>query len=671
MHIIHSINDFLFELFPKAKEAANNLDVLKREIEKFYTVGPYKPTMTIIHGIIDITIEGELIEKHNSRFRKVLDLCDALCYEEAKQQINQLIREAPHISEYHRVLGQILSEQGEQDDALNSLIDALRWDPKNEWALIMTGNILARCQHDIDAAMKYYECAEQHKPDDYVSLTLIAINLIRNGKSETARQYLDKAFEINPAYPNIYYAFALIAEAEHHFKEAFEMSVVALFKNPKKDLLYQQSLQTAVNAAHEIIDLEVGGDIVNEFTARLEEECGKKIVIEEDALLKTAARIEFAENHNRTYHLVKYNPEYPAVHHRIMHELTHLFFAAQARREGKNKQNYTTLYEVLNGQRYNTPIDLFIEDYLFQNCPDLMPYQFLSLFGLIQEGIQAATDEKILTSASTENMSESKTCNLVHAFHFRKRYGVDLIAEHKPTDNEKEQAEKFYREYEEYRARCMPGDFCSFFEESDFRKHSDHLEHVCAEADVDFSAHDVATLPDKKMQPFSQVHQSKDINMAVTRFMVEALQYFKNLKNTEIKNIAMQIGAQYGDEISLDREGYTVPLISGKTFTGYLGVAASHDRDLQLNNFKVEAGYFIYSWLFAKLAYSDVANANVIKSSPYDVHQPTIAPALSAWLSPAVSLTGTYTYFTKERTTNAITGVTNQNTFALAVRASF
>ena len=42
-------------------------------------------------------------------------------------------------------------------------------------------------------------------------------------------------------------------------------------------------------------------------------------------------RLEVAEYHDRTYHLIKYNPEYPAVHYRIMHELTHLLFATQAR----------------------------------------------------------------------------------------------------------------------------------------------------------------------------------------------------------------------------------------------------------------------------------------------------------------------------------------------------
>ena len=607
MHIIHQINDFLFELFPKAREAGNRIDVLKMEIERFYTIGPFKPMITIVHGIIDITIEGELIEKHNNRYRTVLDLCDARRYTEAKEHITQLIKEAPHISEYHRVLGQILSEVGYQDDAINSLIDALRWDPKNEWALIMTGNILARYQHDIDAAMKYYERALQHKPEDYASLTFIAINLIQFGKNETARQYLDKAFEINPAYPNIYYGFALLAQAEHNFKEAFEMAVVALFKNPLKDLLYQQSLQTATKAANEIIDAEVGGDIVNAFAARLEEVCGKKIVIEEDTALKTAAIIEFAENHDRTYHLVKYNPEYPVLHHLIMHELTHLLLAAQARQEGKNKlfvrydlnkkhlpfslekEDYTALVDRLNEQIYNTPIDLFIEDYLFQNYPDLMPYQFLSLLDLIQERIHATTDAKIRTIAPPAILSKSKTFNLVNALHFLKRYGVNLIEEHNPAKTEREQAEKFYREYEEYRTRHTPGDeyellqswakqlnlhnYFSLVEESDFQKHSDFLDRLCAEAKVNLHGSDTVndtTHPaDKKMQVFTEAHQGKDINMAVTRFMVEALQYFKNLSDPEINKIALQTGLIWGDGINLNGEGYSVPLIAGKTFTGY------------------------------------------------------------------------------------------------------
>ncbi|HBQ61033.1 MAG TPA: hypothetical protein DD671_15805, partial [Balneolaceae bacterium] len=51
--------------------------------------------------------------------------------------------------------GQAYSEKGDQEEAINSLIDALKWNPKNEWALLMIGNIYARFKKDMDTALKY------------------------------------------------------------------------------------------------------------------------------------------------------------------------------------------------------------------------------------------------------------------------------------------------------------------------------------------------------------------------------------------------------------------------------------------------------------------------------------------------------------------------------------
>ncbi len=95
------------------------------------------------------------------------------------------------------------------------------------------------------------------------------------------------------------------------------------------------------------------------------------------------------------------------------------------------------------------------------------------------------------------------------------------------------------------------------------------------------------------------------------------------------------------------------------------GVALSHDRDLQYNNFKAEIGHYFYSWLYVKGAYSDLAASTA--KLPVDVHQPSIAGSLTAWLSSAVSLTGTYTHFTKDATA----GTTNPDSVVLAVRAGF
>ena len=109
-----------------------------------------------------------------------------------------------------------------------------------------------------------------------------------------------------------------------------------------------------------------------------------------------------------------------------MHELVHLDLIIEARKGGFNQLFLSTdyhkklfieslnptvkrlkkdgypeksiaeyclgLFEGLNRQVYNTPIDLFIENYLFLEFEKLRPLQLLSLYALINEGIQAVTE---------------------------------------------------------------------------------------------------------------------------------------------------------------------------------------------------------------------------------------------------------------------------------------
>lgn len=56
----------------------------------------------------------------------------------------------------------------------------------------------------------------------------------------------------------------------------------------------------------------------------LERASGKPVQIEINDTIPTAAKIEFAENYDRDFHLVKYKSTYPAVEHLVMHELMHL-----------------------------------------------------------------------------------------------------------------------------------------------------------------------------------------------------------------------------------------------------------------------------------------------------------------------------------------------------------
>ena len=178
MQILQKIDDFLFELFPKAKQSGNSLDVLKEEVSKYYTFGPYKPTVSIEDDWLKVTIDTPTILSQEPDFKKVVFLCERRRFSEAKQILSVLIAKNKTNSEYHRIYGQIFSEEGNQEDAIDCLIDALRWDPNNSWALLMMGNIFAKYRDDVPTAMKYYDQAVRVNPEDNIAINNIGANLM-------------------------------------------------------------------------------------------------------------------------------------------------------------------------------------------------------------------------------------------------------------------------------------------------------------------------------------------------------------------------------------------------------------------------------------------------------------------------------------------------------------
>jgi len=54
MKITHKIDEFLAELFPQYKKTTSDLEVLKLEIAKYYSYGPYKPSVSINGDLLTI-----------------------------------------------------------------------------------------------------------------------------------------------------------------------------------------------------------------------------------------------------------------------------------------------------------------------------------------------------------------------------------------------------------------------------------------------------------------------------------------------------------------------------------------------------------------------------------------------------------------------------------------
>jgi Tfp pilus assembly protein PilF len=528
MTIILKIDDLILDLFPRTKETNFDRSVLKDELTEFYSVGPYKPKINIENDTVTIEIDISLIEKQEQNYRKVLALCEKGQYAEAKKILHPLLEKAQHVSEYHRILGQIYFDEGKFDDAIDGLIDALRWDPRNSSAFIVMGNIYGKHKGDLETAIKYFERALEINPNDAISMDNIGVILMQEGKTEKAKEYFEKALKADPEYPNTYHALAMIADIDQDYKMAFQYAVTAMKKNKKRDELYNQSINLALESAKHCIRKDETVRLISAYVDKLESHSGRKIEITPDESVSSSAKLEVAENYNRNEHVIRYKPNYAAVNHLIMHELVHLEYIVQAREARRNElfisnkghqrefeksfkkhtkkmqkkgfdddtisKYYTEIFNGLNLQMFNTPIDLFIENDLYTKYPDIQPVQFLSLVELLKQGIKATTDPRIISIAPDSVLSNEED-----------PYGLEGV------DPAKE----------------------------------------------------------RKMKRFLETHKDKDINMAVTIYMVESLQYFADMPKDKVKNIAVEIAELGMHGISPDKKGYRVRSIPDTEFSGY------------------------------------------------------------------------------------------------------
>lgn len=616
MTIIFQINEFLYELFPVEKD---NLSQLKEYLINFYTDGPFEPNIKISDSLITIDIDTNKIIEDTPAYLKLVSLCEKGNFNEAKPLAEKLILKSPNISEYHRILGQILSEQGNQEEAINSLIDALRWNPKNEYALLMMGNIFSKYKQDIDTAMKYYNQVLVVNPKDNITINNIAANLMEQGKLEEAKDYFWEALKIDNNYPNSHFALGLIAEREGDYSSAFYSTIQAIKLNKNKDVLYQNSVKQAFSIATKVEQSNIGQEIYKTYLDKLEVEGEKKIEILEDSQIPTAAKFEFAENYNRENHLVKFKPNYPAVAHLIMHELVHLDFVIEARKIGVNQlfisnqshksnfisdlnptikkltkmgisedniSNYCSgLFDGINSQAFNTPIDLFIENFLYEEYTDLRSYQFLSLFNMIQEGIKAVTDKKVLEISPLHIISKSKIYNLVNAIQFKSLYGIDLISDFKASKSELSLANDFYEEFLEYKDDKEPAEEYELLlhwaedlkleknfelvKEAEYRK-GQNVDDFLDKLEKDpFGINEKDPVKEEEMETFQKNQAEIGLNMAVVMFMVDALQFFENLSKEEIKKIAFEIAMQGTQGYNPENKDYRISAIKGKLFSGY------------------------------------------------------------------------------------------------------
>ncbi|MEI7584114.1 tetratricopeptide repeat protein [Runella sp.] len=597
-----------------------NKSLIINELIKLFSYNSFIPTISVDDDSVTIDIEAPNPTLHATDFRKAAALCEKGRYAKAKPLLQRLIQQNPTHSETHRMLGQLLSDGGDQDAALAALITALRWNPANTHALLMAGNSVAQYHRDLPTALRFYDQALRVKPDDYLTAANAGYLLYQDGKTEQAKHYLHKALEIQPNYANALFTMGLVNEREGDFQAAFT-HFSGVLKAPKNhETLYQNAIKQAFESADKVIQRAEASALVAQYTHQLTTQGGTEVETAVDADITTAAKIEFAENYQRAVHVVRYKPNYPAVQHLIMHELVHLQFVIEARQAKANQlftatqqhraafaknlestrqklrqQNvadanitnyFNALFDGLNLQAYNTPIDLFIEQLLFDQFPALRPYQFVSIHGLIQEGIRAMTHKNVVTVWPKDILFKSKVYNLINALQFRELYGLDLLKEFQATPAELKTAQELYDEYQQYKNDRQPAEeyellanwaedlkLSTHFELVDeiaYRTKRTNLDNLLTSIENDpFDLDSTDPAKAREKEKFQQAHSAADTNPAVMMYMAEALRFFEKIPKEQTQKIAFEIAMLGAQGINPQGQNYRVSAMPNKLFSGY------------------------------------------------------------------------------------------------------
>ena len=656
MQIIFKYDEFLFSLFPEAKQLGSDSGILLKEIKKYYTIGPFEPSVKLEDDLVMVEIKEPEIKKHEKDYKKVIELSNKGKFDLAKPILLRMIRENPSVSEYHRILGQILSEEGKQDEAIDKLIDALKWNPDNTYALLMMGNIFAKYKNDTATAVKYYDQSLASDPNNHITLNNIGATLLMLNKLEEGKRYLEMAYEVKADYPNTLYNLSSFYKSSGDTRTAFEYAVKAVKVADENDPMAQQLSNLLFAIARSYLKEFDASLLVDAYIDELEERANKKIKKEIGDSISTSAKIEFAEYYNRDYHLIKYKQDNPAFNHLIMHELVHLDLVLQARGydDNVNKlfsvrsehklqfnkdheedfdklrrhnfpddviKNFTeSLFTGMNNQIYNAPLDLFIEEFLYNKFPKLRPVQFLSLETLLMEGIKAVTTKE--RKLIPPNILRASTIlNLVTAFHLKYLYGVDYTPLFKAPTADLKLANQLFDDYQRNKNDHKPGDeynfvirwagelelnkYFEFIPEKEYNN-SDYLTSKLKEISEDpFGLEN--PLPDDAIKKPLNYDDSPAGKMAVTMYCLDALNNFVNKTPEQIKEIGYEIAmlARHGLDPSDNEKRIHIASIPNKEFTplhllAFMYVAwQSIEPGLDLNlDFKDE--YLLAKQMFEK-----------------------------------------------------------------------
>ena len=559
------------------------------------------------------------------KLQYALDLCNKNKFNDALPVLEEITKTDPQNSEAWRVLAQIhWNHSQDPDKAYDELIEALRCDPKNIWALILMGNLLTKEKNDVEHAKQYYDKVLEYYPDNAIAINNIGATFMERKDYEGALPYMEKALSLDDSYANSYYGLALCYYKLGKLKEAFEICHKGAIKSsdrPENPAVREELLKLFLAVAREYAKTQNYINVWKAIKDELEAVDHIKILIKEDKELMVNARFEYALTHHEKEHIIRYNPDKEYIDHLFVHEMMHLKMQQQAtlNHRGKavvftqpcqkafdkkfkafmqrrhkelpqNKLNEALRFmcEGIGTQLSSCPLDLFVEHMMYSDYPIMRPIQMLSLFHMEEVNIDAIKKGEQGGLFPSEIVRASKVMNIVTCLHFKELYGFNFVNQYKPTKAEYNQALDLYEEFKAYLNTYKSGDeyeMMEYFVQS-FNM-EDYQEIVDENTLIKKDAHDDDTLYDEIDKRLADAPSEEDIDvsnaqfaldhqdgadpmetMMMSMYMLSAMQYFDKISHDDVKKIAFEIATVGINGIS-PKKKYSIKSIADKEFGGY------------------------------------------------------------------------------------------------------
>ena len=611
MTIHHTLSDGMF--------GAKTQEELKAKAEEFLRSKGVDAHVEL-DGTDGISFETGVDPEDFERVsEKAQSLCRAHQFGKAKQVLDAALALHPLHSETYRLYAQVLMEQGRPDDAVASCIDALRLDPKNEWALLLMGNLYARDKKEPETGATFFRKALAVNPGNvFASINLGAI-LMGAGKADEAEPLFRKAVELDPGNLNALCGLCTVLNARGAWRDTFDLLSDALPKwedrpeDTNAPVLRARAADLMTAAARELCKGPEFEEAVRAMQREVEEKGGVPVRIERNPAESYPSRLELARNYKRDYHRIVYNEEtvpWGAVAHQL--ECLSLWIDGDKAYkneavldDGRGWQTFKdtfvphlqrtkpdipfskvvdlarTLHRNVVSQVMNTPLDLVVNEHLFRERPALRSQQFLTMTAMVGQASQAVKFAATDPAFPGKVVSISRTLDLVAALQLRHLFGQDLAALFDATAEERRQADELYTRFLTIDTNYQPGDQFQLV-----RAYADALGAKAwfsvgpeKEYVLEPTAEEVSEEEDRrrKQEKFKKAHaEGSDpaVTAMMSMYMAGALEAYDSMPFDKVREIAQQFAMLGMNGIDPNkRSGYAVPGLPGKDMSGYEALA--------------------------------------------------------------------------------------------------